>query len=263
MNKSIAKQSLLRRVIMIGVPVILGALEITHPVHFKPTGVYDGLHDHVDWWIFLHVIQLALFGMIGLIMYWLVKDIQGIAATICRISTASFVILYNAFDALVGLGNGILIKYTSWQPEEKVPLLKETIDVFWTSEIATLVTALAVTSWMMAVLSLILARSESPKRWPGLLLAAIALPFGLLSYPLGIYGTFMWWVGILLLAAGFALVSKHRLSMALLTISAVLFATSHTAPYGPPAMMCFVLAVVLLEQPFTQKEQQQDASFVQ
>ncbi|SEM89739.1 hypothetical protein SAMN05444955_10353 [Lihuaxuella thermophila] len=232
---------------MIGIPLFMAILETTHPVHLKPTGVYRALSSHVDWWIFLHVIQLVLFGLLGLAVYWLVSGIRGLAATVARISVLCFVIFYNAFDALVGLGNGILIKYTQGTAPEQREVLEKAIDAFWTSGIATLITALAVTSWLIAVFAAMIARAEAEsKRWL-VLLGVVAVPFGLFSFPAGISGTLVWWICVVGLGVVFALLAKPRLSTGLLTVAALLFASSHTPPWGPPGLFCFFLATLLVE----------------
>ena len=42
-----------RRLILLGAPLALGILDLTHPIHIAQTGVFGGVGPRVDWWITL------------------------------------------------------------------------------------------------------------------------------------------------------------------------------------------------------------------
>lgn len=242
------QDKLLRKLNIIGTPLVLGILDLSHPAHYHPTGVFQALAPHIDWWLTIHIIQLFLFGLLGVGIWSLVDGLKGPAATICKLSTVAFVIFYNAFDALVGLGTGTLVKYAAGLGPELQPQAVATVDVFWGSIAVAIVTAIAVLSWMVAVISAAIARSEATVgHWPMALLGTLTVFFGWLGFPLGIVGTVGWWAGVVGAGLAFALAAKPRLPMALLAVGAILFATSHTPPYGPSGMLLYLLAVLQLE----------------
>jgi hypothetical protein len=87
----------LRQLIGFGGPLLVGLVNLAHPVHFEPTSVYHTIVDRVDWWIALHIINLMGFALLGLTVFLLVQDRSGIAATISKIAIAIYVPFYIGF----------------------------------------------------------------------------------------------------------------------------------------------------------------------
>lgn len=90
----------LRTAVLFAVPLIVGVLNLRHPVVKPP--VYSGIVPHLSWWITLHLLNLILFPLLGLAAYLLVKDVRNIAASVSRIALGIYVPIYAAFDALEG-----------------------------------------------------------------------------------------------------------------------------------------------------------------
>ena len=61
----------LRTAVLFGVPLVVGILNLRHPV-LKPP-IYSGIVPHLSWWITLHLLNLILFPLLGLAAYLLVK----------------------------------------------------------------------------------------------------------------------------------------------------------------------------------------------
>src|SRR5262245_54815533 len=97
----------LRQLFMFAVPTLLGALNLTHPMARPP--IYRAIVHHVSWWSTLHVLNLVLFPLLGLTGYLLVKDVHNLAASVSRVALAIYIPLYAAFDALAGIGTGVLV----------------------------------------------------------------------------------------------------------------------------------------------------------
>src|ERR1041384_4634610 len=100
-----------RRLIFFGAPLFIGVINIFHPVHFAPTGIYEDIHGVVGWWIILHVLNLFGFALLGLAAYLLIQDQHGSAATVAKIAIALFVPTYAGFDSIIGIGTGVLVHY--------------------------------------------------------------------------------------------------------------------------------------------------------
>ena len=60
-------RSLLRRLVLLGTPLVLGILEIWHPTPSGTESTFDTIVDNAEWWFILHVLQLPLFGLISLL----------------------------------------------------------------------------------------------------------------------------------------------------------------------------------------------------
>jgi hypothetical protein len=101
-----------RRVVMIGAPLLVGSLLVLHP---------NGIGLSADEWVqllvsirqrfmALHIVLLPLWPVLGVILFWMLPQ-RGTASRISRIALAAYVILYPAFDALVGIGSSFLADY--------------------------------------------------------------------------------------------------------------------------------------------------------
>ena len=89
----------------------------------------------VDRWLVVHVLQLILFGLMGLAAYLLVGEARGVAATVSGVSIGVFVV----FDTLAGIATGILVQSaSSLTAGEQVGVEKATQALFDAAEIVSL-----------------------------------------------------------------------------------------------------------------------------
>lgn len=236
----------LRRLILLGAPLFVGILNIFHPVHFEPTGVYEDIHGVVGWWIVLHVLNLFGFALLGLATYLLLKEQQGRAAAIAKIAIAIFVPTYAGFDSVIGIGTGILVQYANGVPVSQLAILDPTINAYWTSNVATLLAILGSMSWGFAMSLGAVSISETRK--PAILI--LGLISGAVTgwgYSSSMFGTLPWWIAVIMIGVICFLIARPGLPAALLIMSGILFGTTHVVPYGPLGMACLVLAIALLE----------------
>lgn len=236
-----------RQFILFGGPMFVGTLNLLHPVHFLPTGIYEGIHKVVEWWIVLHVLNLFGFALLGLAAYLLVKDQQGTAARLATITLAIFVPTYAGFDSIIGIGTGVLVQYANGVPLDQLKILDPAINAFWTNNVATLLAIVGSMTWGLSM-SLIAVSFTDQKRRPFVLI--LGLVGGAITgwgYSASTFGTLPWWIVVGLVGIVSLIVARFSLPVALLIISGILFGTTHVVPYGPLGMLCFVLAVALLE----------------
>ena len=64
---------------------------------------------HAGLWIAIHVVQLLLILLLAAV-YWLTEGLTSTAAR-CRVALLPYLVFYSAFDAVVGLSNGLVVKY--------------------------------------------------------------------------------------------------------------------------------------------------------
>jgi hypothetical protein len=236
-----------RQFILFGAPLFVGVINWFHPVHFEPTGIYEGIHDVVNWWITLHVLNLFGFAMLGLAAYLLVGNQQGIAANVARIVLAIFVPTYAGFDSIIGIGTGSLVQYAKGLPLDKLTVLEPAIDAFWTNNVATMLAIIGSTSWGIGMSATAIAFAE-PKRRPTLVvLGVLAGALTGWGYSAATFGTLPWWSLVGLVGLICLFIGRPSLPVSLLILSGVLFGTTHVLPYGPLGMLCFVAAAAMLE----------------
>ena len=89
----------------IGVPLAWAVLLWFHP-DVDPNDVYGSLRDEVTTYQLVHVGTLVFIGLMGAALYLLVRNMPGRAARISRLAIGPFMVLYAAWEAVVGLAIG-------------------------------------------------------------------------------------------------------------------------------------------------------------
>jgi hypothetical protein len=217
------RQIFFQRLILLGVPLILGILEIWHPVGLPGKTPYESVLPKVDWWLTLHLLQLPLFGMLGLSVLLLVNNLQGWAVTLSRIGIAFFIVFYNALDSIMGIAGGLLIRSARY--------LSPNIQIF------------------------------ASKQFNLLLLDPIV--GGSTFSVLGILGGGGWAVGVIAAAIALKRAGAPRLSVILLIASGILFGIAHVPPTGPLAMACFFIAVARFDPRLWNGEKQRQIQMLE
>lgn len=245
------KHPLLRSVVILGAPLTLGTLDIFHPNPYSPgQSILQALSPKVNWWLFLHFIQLPLFCLLALAAYLLLHNVQNGAATVSRISLGIFIIFYPAFDAITGIGTGILIRYAISLPPPQHAFLGTVIDVFWKSPFASILAGVGTLGWGIGILALALALTHQRWfHWLFFCLGVISILVGVSGYVQGrLTPVWIGLIGMLATAIFFSLTTRRfRLIIGSLLLAAFFFSLSHAFPFGPIGMLFFFLAALQLE----------------
>ena len=236
-----------RLFILFGAPLFVGILNLFHPVHFQPTGIYESIHRVVEWWILLHVLNLFGFALLGLAAFLVVKDLQGRAAQIATITLAIFVPTYAGFDSIIGIGTGILVQYANGVPLNQLQILDPAINAFWTNNIATLLAIVGSVAWGLSMSLLAVTFTEQKRRSFVLILGLLGGAISGWGYSASTFVTLPWWIAVGLVGIICFFAARPSLPATLLILSGILFGTTHVTPYGPLGMASFVAAVSLLE----------------
>jgi hypothetical protein len=101
-----------RRVVLLGSPLALAILEIFHP---QPTGV-AGAVEQGGWFMWFHIIQLPLTGLIALAVYLLTEGLDGRAVMVSRWAIALFAVFFSAYDAAAGIATGYALRNAQGLP---------------------------------------------------------------------------------------------------------------------------------------------------
>jgi hypothetical protein len=185
----------LRRLVLLGTPLVLGALEIWHPVGLGPNKV-QGLLPHVDWWITLHLIQIPLFGLLAWAAVLLTNGHSGPAVLISRLALGVFAVFYVAFDAIVGVATGVVARRARDLPLDQHAGLEQAVQALFASEGNHWVADVGRFGWLIGLFAavVVLYRTGRPLAPLALLAWATVIfwwshepPFG----PLGMLGFFL------------------------------------------------------------------------
>ncbi len=243
------RNTIVRRSVILGAPLVVGVLDLTHPTFTKEVGIYHGVLAHLNWWIILHLVQIPLFALLGLAAYLLLDGVSTPAVRVSRCALALFLVVYPAFDTLIGVGTGILVKNAAPLPASEQATIATAIDAYWRSPIAFVVATIGANAWGVGVLFAALALARP--RWghvPLLFATLVALIVGFARPALG-YATPAWWAAILVASVAFAVAARPSLPAGLLVLASFLFAADHAPPLGPLGMLCFLLATFLFTIP--------------
>lgn len=104
-----------KRAAQIAAPILLfifsllhsGDQLIAHGMPPEPDEWIDYLSRIPGRWLALHLVGLGMFPLLGLVVWWMLPPRRRVS----QVALASYVVLYPAFDALVGIGSSILIRY--------------------------------------------------------------------------------------------------------------------------------------------------------
>jgi hypothetical protein len=242
-------QKTLRRLALFVPPVLIIVFELAHPIVLPP--IYPAVLHHLPWWLYLHVANLALFPLFGLAAYILVKDVPNRAAAWSRVAIAVYVPLYACFDALVGVGTGILVQNASGLDPSARAVVEPLIDAYWNSGILFAIAALGSIAWVIAMLASAVAFTRPERRRAAAIAAIVLFPVGgwaetHLFLPSGGHIPLSWWLVTIGIGAVLFLVSR-ALSPTLLALAGGLFGAAHVPPTGPLGAACFLAAAVVLE----------------
>ena len=204
---SLKKGGWLRRIVMLGTPILFAILSILHPVPHAPKIMYD-LQTGYGFWVGIHVAELFLLGFLGLTLWFLLEGLEGKAATIGRLAIIPFLVFYSAFEAIVGIGTGLM----AWRAQE-VAGPDQAIDFQLVQHV-----------------------------WMSLLDPQVPVVY------LYLIGDLSWLVAVICAAAALRSAGASTIAVVLLVSAGILFGIDHPFPTGTAAMISLFFAMVLLDR---------------
>jgi hypothetical protein len=103
---AVADHTLLRRLVLLGIPLALTLWEILHP---QPAGVAEAV-EQGGWFMWFHIIQVPLIGLIALAVYLLTEGLEGRAVRVSRWAIGIFAVFFSAYDAAAGIATGYALR---------------------------------------------------------------------------------------------------------------------------------------------------------
>jgi hypothetical protein len=102
---------------LIGVPLLWGILLLFHPGGEGTELTYGEVQDKVTAWLTVHIGMMLFIPLMAAVVYLLLRGVEGTAAKISRIALVPFAIFYSAWEALQGIGVGILVDEVNALPQ--------------------------------------------------------------------------------------------------------------------------------------------------
>ncbi|HYN50092.1 MAG TPA: hypothetical protein VES62_04135 [Thermoleophilaceae bacterium] len=104
---------------LIGVPLLWGILLLFHPGGEGTVVSYMDLQDKVTAWMVVHIGMMFFIPLMAVVVYLLLRGVEGTAATVSRIALVPFVVFYSTWEALQGIGLGILVDEVNGLPQDE------------------------------------------------------------------------------------------------------------------------------------------------
>jgi len=161
--------------------------------------------------------------------------------------------MYAAFDALAGIGTGILVWNANHSSLNDLPAVEQMIDAFWNSSLLNAVAAVGSITWVIAMLATAVAFTAAGRRRVMALLAVALFAVGgwaetnLFLPARGLKIPITWWLITIGMGLAVFVIGKSRVPTTLLVLAGSLFGASHVPPTGPLGMLCFLGAALYLE----------------
>jgi len=121
---AVADRTVLRRLVLLGTPLALAVLEIFHPE--RPSSASEAVEQGV-WFMWFHIIQVPLIGLIALAVYLLTDGLEGRAVSVSRWATGVFAVFFSAYDAAAGIGTGYALRNAQGLSAEGQAAVYETV----------------------------------------------------------------------------------------------------------------------------------------
>jgi hypothetical protein len=178
---------------------------------------------------------------------------------VAKIALAIFVPLYAAFDALAGIGTGILVKNAEHLAANDLIAVGPLIDSYWSSGPLNGIAAIGSIAWVIAMLAAAVAFTYEDRRRVMAVLAIVLFLIGgwaqthLFPTASDMTIPLTWWLIVLGMGLMTFLIAKPRVPTTLLVLSAALFGASHVPPTGPLGMLCFLAAAGYINLPATHR----------
>jgi hypothetical protein len=168
---------------LIGVPLAWAVLLWFHP-DVAPDHVYRDLREEVTIYQIVHVGTLIFIGLMGVALYLLVRDLPGKAATISRLAIGPFVLLYGAYETVIGLAVGALVQHANDAPAGQRPAVSDAIQAVGANVIVGdpgVIASIGALAWITAVIAAAVALRHAGA--PILATALLGLSLVVVSHP--------------------------------------------------------------------------------
>jgi hypothetical protein len=174
------------RAFVAGAPLAFAGLLTQHPMG---TGdLFTEVSENVTAWLAVHYGAAVFFPLMGLVVWMLIRGLDGRAATIARAALPVYAAFYGVWEAMFGIANGLLAQTGNSLDGAAREGVAETSRAIVGSPLfgeLSVFSAIGSVAWMVGVIAAILAlRDDGVRRAPLILLAIGALmvfhvpPFG-------------------------------------------------------------------------------------
>jgi hypothetical protein len=186
---------------LVGVPLLWGILLLFHPVG---DDFYDAVADALTRWLTVHIGTMLFIPLLAAVMFLLLRGVEGTAAKVSRVALAVFAVFYLVFEAVIGIGTGVLVDNLDGFPaSERSDLVEDYVN----SPIIEVFEIAGSVGWLVAAFAGAIALS---RRADGRRSVAVALLLVLSAVPISFHVTPFGPVGLAMFIGAVLLIVRDR-----------------------------------------------------
>ena len=192
------------RTFLVGVPLVFAAVLTQHPM--GRGDFFTEVSENVTAWLAVHYAAAILFPLMGLVVWMLIRDLDGRAATVARFALPVYAVVYGVWEAMFGIANGLLAQTANTLDGEARQGVAEASEAIVRSPAfgeVSVFSTIGGLAWMVAVFGAIMVLKRDGVRRAPLILLAIGALMILHVPPIGP-------VALVCLSAGAYLVERRR-----------------------------------------------------
>ena len=194
----------IRRALLVGAPLAFAALLMLHPMG---GGDFSTLvSENLTAWLAVHYGAAVLFPLMGYVIWLLIRDLPGRAATVARIAIPVYAVFYGVYEAMMGIAAGIMTQQGDDLAGAERHGVAEAVNAIPTHPIVGeggVFPTVGGLAWIVAITGAILALRAAGVRRSALVLLGIGTFMALHIPPIGP-------AALLCLSAAALLIERHR-----------------------------------------------------
>lgn len=197
-----AQQARLQRLIVMGAPLLILILLLSHPLPEPaemgraelPQGLalYELMAPIAGGFLAVHALFPLLLALLGLAVVLLIGGLGGLAASLSRVSAFVFVIAYSLYETIIGTVTGLLVSGAATLSLAEQAAIGDAIYRNYTNpifgDLPSVLSLVAWSSWILAVVLAALALRRSGKPLGACILLGLSFIFVSHASPLGLMG---------------------------------------------------------------------------
>ena len=163
-----------RSAFLIGAPLLFAALLMLHPMGGGDFATL--VSENLTPWLAVHYGGAVLFPLMGYVVWLLIRDLPGRAATVARIAIPVYAVFYAAFEAMMGIATGVMSQQGNGMTGAERDGVAEAVNAIPTHPIVGdggLFAAVGSVAWIVAITGAILALRAAGVRPGALVLLGI------------------------------------------------------------------------------------------
>jgi hypothetical protein len=114
---------------LIAVPLLWAVLLLFHPGG-EGDQIYLDAQDNVTRFLVVHVGMMLFIPLMAVVIFLLLRGVEGTAAWVSRIALVPFVVFYSAWEVFQGIGVGILVNELNGLPQAEQALREDLVQNF-------------------------------------------------------------------------------------------------------------------------------------